>query len=69
MGVHHETQRESLRFSCGVKEAYGETHKKENQSIRLNNDGEYTSDLFLQQCHDEDIEWHSQLGKHRNRLG
>jgi len=33
------------------------------------NGGEYTSNPFLQLCRDDDIERHSQLEKHRNKLG
>jgi len=30
-GVHHKTQRRSPRFVCGLKEAYRETYRKEDQ--------------------------------------
>ena len=58
MGAHYETQKKSLKFVCGVKKAYGEKHRKEDKVLHLDNSSEYTSDPFLQLCHDEGIERH-----------
>ena len=58
LGIYHEAQRESLRVVCGVKEEHEEEYGKKDQGTRSDNEGEYTSNPFLQLCHDEGIKRH-----------
>ena len=52
------TQEQSLKFVCEIEDAYGEDTGRKIKMLQSNNGGEYTSDLFLQLCQNEDIERH-----------
>jgi len=56
LGIYHEAQRGSLGV-CGVEEEHREKHRK-IKVLLSNNEGEYTSDPFLQLCRDEGVERH-----------
>ena len=56
LGIYHEAQR-------GSEKKYGEEYEKEDQCTPFRQYGEYTSDHFLQLCHDEGIERHFTVRK------
>jgi len=63
LGVHHETQRESPKFICGVEEAYEKHTGRKINILHSDNGSEYISDPFLQLCYEESLERHFTVRK------
>ena len=62
LGIYHETQKKSPKVVCEVKKEY-EEERRNIKVLHSDNDGEYTSDLFLQLCHDKGKERHFTVRK------
>jgi len=58
LGIYHETQRGSLGVVCGVEKNMEKNTRRKIKVFRSDNGEEYTSDPFLQLCHNEGIERH-----------
>ena len=59
LDIYHEAQRGSPGVVCGVEE-HGEEYGRKIKVLRSDKGVEYTSDHFLQLCHDESIKGISQ---------